>query len=109
MGCGPPVFDQAQTADLAAEATDLRAAADAGPRAQDALTGRLLQLFGLPAAGALVLDRAVGQGAGVQAQQRDPVGEHVVHLAGDPGALGVAGLLDEQLLLGLGVADSLLP
>ena len=47
--------------------------------------------------------------AGMQAQQRDAVGEHVVHLARDPGALGVAGLLDEQLLLGAGVADSLLP
>ena len=36
------------------------------------------------------------------------MGEHVVHLARDPGALGVAGLLDEQVLLGLGVAYSLL-
>ena len=36
------------------------------------------------------------------------MGEHVVHLARDPGALGVAGLLDEQVLLGLGVAYPLL-
>ena len=50
-----------------------------------------------------LLGRRVGpelERAGVQAQQRDPVGEHVVHLARDARALGVAGLLDEQLLLG---------
>ena len=33
---------------------------------------------------------------------RDPVGEHVVHLAGDPGPLVAARLCDPQLLLGLG-------
>ena len=48
------------------------------------------------------------QRAGMQAQQRDAVGEHVVHLARDPGALGIAGLLDEQLLLRRGVAYPLL-
>ena len=42
--------------------------------------------------------------AGVQAEQRDPVREHVVHLTRDPGALGVADLLDAQLLLCLGAA-----
>ena len=42
------------------------------------------------------------QRAGVQAEQRDPVGQHVVHLAGDPGAFQRAGLRDPQLLLGLG-------
>ena len=47
--------------------------------------------------------RAKLQRAGVQAQQRDPVGQHVVHLARDARALGVADLLDAQLLLGLGV------
>ena len=39
--------------------------------------------------------------AGVQAQQRDAVGQDVVHLARDPQALGLAGLLDAQALLGL--------
>ena len=33
--------------------------------------------------------------------------EHVVHLARDPRALGVADLLDAQLLLGLGAASAL--
>ena len=51
--------------------------------------------------------RAELERAGVQAQQRDPVGEHVVHLARDPRPLGVAGLLDAQLLLGLGAAQAL--
>ena len=51
--------------------------------------------------------RAELQRAGVQAQQRDPVGQHVVHLARDARALGVADLLDAQLLLGLGVAHAL--
>ena len=39
--------------------------------------------------------RGVGpelQRAGVHAQQREPVGQHVVHLPGDPGALELAGL-----------------
>ena len=40
--------------------------------------------------------------ARVQAQQRDPVREHVVHLARDPRAFVLARLLDPQLLLGLG-------
>ena len=47
--------------------------------------------------------RAELQRAGVQAQQRDPVGQHVVHLARDARALGVADLLDAQFLLGLGM------
>ena len=45
--------------------------------------------------------------AGVQAEQRDPVREHVVHLTRDPGALGVPDLLDAQLLLRLGTACAL--
>ena len=52
-----------------------------------------------------LLGRRVGaelERAGVQAQQRDPVGEDVVHLARDPCPLGVADLLDAQLLFGLG-------
>ncbi len=48
--------------------------------------------------------RAELQRAGMQAQQRDPVGQHVVHLARDPRALGEARLLDAQVLLGLGMA-----
>jgi len=43
----------------------------------------------------------------VQAEQRDPVREHVVHLARDPGALGVADLLGAQLLLRLNAARAL--
>ena len=39
---------------------------------------------------------------GVQAQQRDPVRQHVVHLPGDPGPFQLPGLRDPQLLLGLG-------
>ena len=59
-----------------------------------------------------LLRRRVGpelQCAGVQAEQRDAVGEDVVHLACDPRPLGVPGLLDAQLLLGLGVACKLAP
>ena len=39
------------------------------------------------------------QRSGVNAQQRDAVGEHVVHLARDPGALGLAGLAHPEILL----------
>ncbi len=42
------------------------------------------------------------QRPGVQAEQRDPVGQHVVHLPGDPGAFQLPGLGHPQLLLGLG-------
>ena len=42
------------------------------------------------------------QGPRVQRHQRDPVGEHVVHLAGDPGALGQTGLICVEALVGLG-------
>ena len=45
--------------------------------------------------------------AGVQAQQRDAVGQDVVHLARDAQALGLAGLLDAQALLGLQRARAL--
>ena len=38
----------------------------------------------------------------MQRQQRDPVGEHVVHLAGDPGALGHPRPVFVQTLIGLG-------
>ena len=51
-----------------------------------------------------LLRRRVGaelERARVQAQQRDAVGEHVVHLARDPAPLGLARLLDVQALLGL--------
>ena len=51
-----------------------------------------------------LLGRRVGaelERARVHAQQRDAVGEHVVHLARDPRALVLACLLDAQLLLGL--------
>jgi hypothetical protein len=53
--------------------------------------------------------RAELQRASVQAQQRDPMREHVVHLARDARALGVADLLDAQLLLGLSAAQALPP
>ncbi|RAO48847.1 hypothetical protein ONO86_02716 [Micromonospora noduli] len=46
--------------------------------------------------------RAELQRTRVQAEQRDPMGQHVVHLPGDPGAFEVAGLGDPQLLLRLG-------
>ena len=45
--------------------------------------------------------------AGVQAQQRQAVGEHVVHLARDPRALARAGLAHAQVALGLGLARAL--
>ena len=51
-----------------------------------------------------LLRRRVGpelQRARVQRQQRDPVREHVVHLARDPRPLGLPGLLHAQLLLRL--------
>jgi hypothetical protein len=44
------------------------------------------------------------QRAGVQAEEREPVREHVVHLTRDPGALSVPDLLDAQLLLRLNAA-----
>jgi hypothetical protein len=50
--------------------------------------------------------RAELERAGVQAQQRDPVGEGVVHLARDAGALGVPDLLDAQLLFSLAAASA---
>ena len=40
---------------------------------------------------------AVGQRPGVHGDQADPVGQHVVHLPGDPGALVRPALLDAQL------------
>ncbi len=45
---------------------------------------------------------AVGESARVHGDQADPVAEHVVHLARDPGALVELSLLDAQGLLGLG-------
>jgi hypothetical protein len=48
------------------------------------------------------------QRAGVQGQQRDPVGEHVVHLPGDPFPLQSPCLLDAELLPLLGLAGPLL-
>ena len=51
--------------------------------------------------------RAVLQRARVGGQQRQPVGEHVVHLAGDPRPLRDAGLGDAAGLLGLGAAGPL--
>ena len=74
LGCGPPVLDQAQAADLAADPPDFPAAPDAGPRAQDALAGYLVELPGLAAARALVPGRAMGQGiaaAGAMLPARD--------------------------------------
>ena len=57
-----------------------------------------------PAASAISSGGASGRNSSapaVDAQQRHPVGEHVVHLAGDPPALGLAGLGDLEPLLGL--------
>ncbi len=68
--------------------------------------GRAQQLGGLPD----LLGRQVGpdlQRARVQRDQGDPVGEHVVHLAGDPGALGHARTVGVQTLLGLGAQRTL--
>jgi hypothetical protein len=50
--------------------------------------------------------RAKLKRAGVHAQQRDPVAEHVVHLTRDARALRVAQLLDTQLLFGLRAAPA---
>ena len=61
---------------------------------------RAQQLGGLPHLGG----RQVGphlEPSRVQRQQGDPVGEHVVHLAGDPGPLGHPGPLLVQALVGL--------
>ena len=41
-------------------------------------------------------------GTGVEGDQRHPVGDDVVHLAGDAGPFGLAGLVGKQPLLGLG-------
>ncbi len=46
--------------------------------------------------------RAEGHGTRLHGDLGDPVGEHVVHLAGDLGAFGGARLQDPQLLLVLG-------
>ena len=51
--------------------------------------------------------RAVLQRARVGGQQRQPVGEHVMHLAGDPRPLRDAGLGDAAGLFGLGAAGPL--
>ena len=47
------------------------------------------------------------QRPGVQGHERYPVAEHVVHLLGDPGPFGAAGLLGQQFLRRLGVGDLL--
>ena len=46
--------------------------------------------------------------AGVDAQQGDPVREHVVHLARDPRSFAELSLADAQVLLVLGAARPLL-
>ena len=68
--------------------------------------GRAQQLGGLPH----LLRRQIGpdlQAPGVQRHQRDPVGEHVVHLARDQGALGHPRTVGVQALLGLGAQGTL--
>ena len=58
-----------------------------------------------------LLGRGVGvelERAGVDAEQRDPMREHVVHLPRDPRALGELGFAHAQLLLVLGAARPLL-
>ena len=62
---------------------------------------------GLPRGGGL---GAFGdlQAAGVQRDQRDAVGQHVVHLPGDARPLGQPGGLGARLLLGLGALGPLL-
>ena len=70
------------------------------------MRGRAQQFGGLP----YLLRREVWpnlQGAGVQREQRDPMGEHVVHLARDEGALGHPGTVGLQTLLGLGAQGTL--
>src|SRR5439155_26941389 len=83
-----------QRADYAAQILErlVRARADHARRARDLLGRRV---------------RPELQRAGMQAQQRDPVGKDVVHLAGDPLALGVPDLLDAQLLLCLSASQTL--
>jgi hypothetical protein len=46
--------------------------------------------------------RADLEASGMQRQQRDPVGQDVVHLAGDPCALGHLRAVFVQTLVGLG-------
>src|SRR5919199_1039889 len=84
----------AQRADHRAKVFErlVRARANDGDRARDLLRRRVGAELERPR---------------VQAQQRDPVREDVVHLAGDPLPLGVTNLLDAQLLLGLGAAEVL--
>jgi hypothetical protein len=53
--------------------------------------------------------RAELERTGMQAQQRDPVGEDVVHLPRNTCALAVADLFDAQLLLGLSAAPAFAP
>nr|WP_284231823.1 hypothetical protein [Arenivirga flava] len=50
---------------------------------------------------------SVPQGAGVHRHERELVREHVVHLAGDAGALVLAGLSEAQLLLGVAQTGAL--
>jgi hypothetical protein len=45
--------------------------------------------------------------AGVEGHQGDPVGEHVVHLAGDPAAFGHAGAVCVEQLIGFGSLGAL--
>ena len=64
----------------------------------------------IPAALAISSAGAVGaklQRARMHAQQRDAMGEDVVHLPGDPGAFELPGLLDEEPLLRLDPASAL--
>ena len=42
------------------------------------------------------------QGAGLQHHQADPVGDHVMHLTGQPGPLLRPGLFGQQVLFALG-------
>ena len=76
--------------------------ADHAAQLLECLAGRRAQqLGGLPH----LLRRQVGpdlERTGVQRQQRDPVGEHVVHLPRDPGALGHPRPVLVQTLVGLG-------
>ena len=51
--------------------------------------------------------RAEAERPGVQGDQGDAVGEHVVHLAGDPGAFVPRACVGAQLLRGLGLLGPL--
>ena len=71
------------------------------PQVDERLVGVLLDHVRRPGGLLGCQVRPEGERAGVHRHQRDPVRQHVVHLAGDPRALVRASLRDPQRLLAL--------